>query len=206
MDFEFSKKEEQLRREIREFARRELAGRDLITGLEEESLDEDWEFAMQMSKKLSQKGWLTMAWPKEYGGRDASFFEQHVYMDEASYRGIPGMTMGVSGIGWVGQSLMLFGSDEQRKKYLPPIAAGEPDGIWCTAYSEPNAGSDFANIQTRAVRDGDYYTLNGQKIWTSCAHRARAARVLTMPPCSMARSAGRRSDGPGRAPGRIWPS
>ena len=173
MDFEFSEKEEQLRREIREFARRELAGRDLITGLEEESLDEDWEFAMQMSKKLSQKGWLTMAWPKEYGGRDASFFEQHVYMDEASYRGIPGMTMGVSGIGWVGQSLMLFGSDEQRKKYLPPIAAGEPDGIWCTAYSEPNAGSDFANIQTRAVRDGDYYTLNGQKIWTSCAHRAR---------------------------------
>ncbi len=73
MDFEFSEKEEQLRREIREFARRELAGRDLITGLEEESLDEDWEFAMQMSKKLSQKGWLTMAWPKEYGGRDASF-------------------------------------------------------------------------------------------------------------------------------------
>ena len=73
MDFEFSEKEEQLRREIREFARCEMAGRDLITGLEEESRDEDWEFAMQMSKKLSQKGWLTMAWPKEYGGRDASF-------------------------------------------------------------------------------------------------------------------------------------
>lgn len=143
MDFEFSEKEEQLRREIREFARCEMAGRDIVTGLEEESRDEDWEFAMQMSKKLSQKGWLTMAWPKEYGGRNASFFEQHVYMDEASYWGIPGTTMGVSGIGWVGQSLMLFGNDEQRKKYIPLIAAGEPDGVWCTAYSEPNAGSDF---------------------------------------------------------------
>ncbi len=173
MDFEFSEKEEQLRKEIREFARREMAGRELITGLEEESRDEDWEFAMQMSRKLARKGWLTMAWPKEYGGRDASFFEQHVYMDEASYWGIPGMQMGVSGIGWVGQSLMLFGNDEQRKKYIPPIAAGEPDGVWCTAYSEPNAGSDFANIQTRAIRQGDEYVLNGQKIWTSCAHRAR---------------------------------
>jgi alkylation response protein AidB-like acyl-CoA dehydrogenase len=141
--------------------------------MEEESRDEDWQFTMQISKKLSQNGWLTMAWPKEYGGQDASHFEQHVYIDEASYWGIPGTTMGVSGIGWVGQSLMLFGSEEQRKKYIPSIAAGEPDGVWCTAYSEPNAGSDFANIQTKAIKNGDEYILNGQKIWTSCAHRAR---------------------------------
>jgi alkylation response protein AidB-like acyl-CoA dehydrogenase len=114
-----------------------------------------------------------MAWPKEYGGQGASYFEQHVYIDEASYWGIPGTTMGVSGIGWVGQSLMLFGNEEQKSKYIPLIAAGEPDGVWCTAYSEPNAGSDFANIQTRAVKSGDVYILNGQKIWTSCAHRAR---------------------------------
>jgi 3-oxocholest-4-en-26-oyl-CoA dehydrogenase alpha subunit len=173
MDFKFGEKEEKLRREIREFAISEMAGRDSISGMEEESRDEDWEFTMQMSKKLAQKGWLTMAWPREYGGREASYFEQHVYTDEASYWGIPGTTMGISGIGWVGQSLMLFGNEEQRRKYIPLIASGDADGVWCTAYSEPNAGSDFANIQTRAVKDGDNYIINGQKIWTSCAHRAR---------------------------------
>jgi len=173
MDFKFGEKEDRLREEIKKFAKSELVGMVGVSGLEEESRDEDWEFSLQISKKLAQRGWLTMAWPKEYGGQGASFTEQYVYMDEASYRGIPGTQMGVSGIGWVGQSLMLFGNEEQRKKYLPSIAAGEPDGIWCTAYSEPNAGSDFANIQTRAIKTGDEYILNGQKIWTSCAHRAR---------------------------------
>jgi len=173
MEFRFSQKEEKLREDVRNFARAETAGREIVSGMEEESRDEDWGFAMSMSKKLAQKGWLTMAWPKEYGGQGASFFEQHVYIDEASYWGIPGTTMGVSGIGWVGPSLMIFGSEEQRKKYLPSIAAGEPDGVWCTGYSEPNAGSDVANIQTNAIREGDHYILNGQKIWTSCAHRAR---------------------------------
>ena len=173
MDFKFSEKEEMLREEIRKFAKAELAGKDFVSGMEEESRDEDWEFAMQISKKLAQKGWLTMAWPREYGGQGASFFEQHVYIDEAGYWGIPGTTMGISGIGWVGPSLMLFGTEEQKKKYIPLIASGDPDGVWCTAYSEPNAGSDFANIQTRAIKNGDEYILNGQKIWTSCAHRAR---------------------------------
>jgi hypothetical protein len=68
---------------------------------------------------------------------------------------------------------MMFGTEEQREKYLPLIASGEKDGVWCTGYSEPNAGSDFANLQTRAVRDGDDYIINGQKVWTSAAHRAR---------------------------------
>jgi hypothetical protein len=68
---------------------------------------------------------------------------------------------------------MMFGTQEQREKYLPLIASGEKDGVWCTGYSEPNAGSDFANLQTRAVRAGDDYIINGQKVWTSAAHRAR---------------------------------
>jgi len=73
----------------------------------------------------------------------------------------------------VGPSLMLYGNEEQRRKYLPLIASGSPDGIWCTGYSEPNSGSDFASIRTSAVRQGDEYIVNGQKVWTSCAHRAR---------------------------------
>ena len=173
MDFKLGEKEEALRKEIREFARKELPSECFCLLLEEESRDEDWKLAMSISKKLAQKGWLVMAWPKEYGGQGASYWEQMVYGEECGYWGIPGVAMGVSGVAWVGPSLMQFGNEEQRKKYLPLIASGEADGVWCTAYSEPNAGSDFANIQTRAVRDGDEYVINGQKVWTSCAHRAR---------------------------------
>ena len=173
MDFRFGEKEEQLRKEIRGFARKELPSGWLSSMLEEESDDEDWAFAMSMSKKLAEKGWLTMSWPEEYGGKGASLWEQLVYSEEAAYWGIPGTTMGVSGVDWVGPSLMIFGTDEQKKKYLSLIASGEPDGVFCTGYSEPNAGSDFANIRTRAVREGDKYIINGQKIWTSAAHRSR---------------------------------
>ena len=173
MDFKLGEKEEALRKGIREFAQKELPSECFWLLLEEESRDEDWKLAMSISKKLAQKGWLVMAWPKEYGGRGASYWEQMVYGEECGYWGIPGVAMGVSGVAWVGPSLMQFGNEEQRKKYLPLIASGEADGVWCTAYSEPNAGSDFANIQTRAVRDGDEYVINGQKVWTSCAHRAR---------------------------------
>ena len=173
MDFQIEEKAEALRKEIQEFARIELP-EDWAAGLfEEESNDADWAFAMTISKKLAQKGWLTMAWPKEYGGGGASHWDQFVYGEEAGYWAIPGTSMGIGSIGWVGPSLMLFGSEEQKQKYIPLIAAGEPDGVWCTGYSEPDAGSDFANIQTRAVRDGDSYIVNGQKVWTSCAHRAR---------------------------------
>jgi len=173
MDFKLGEKEEALRKEIRKFAQKELPPGSFTLLLEEESRDEDWKLAMSTSKKLAQKGWLVMAWPKEYGGSAASYWEQMVYGEECGYWGIPGISMGISGVAWVGPSLMQFGNEEQRKKYLPLIASGEPDGVWCTGYSEPNAGSDFANIQTRAIRDGDEYVINGQKVWTSCAHRAR---------------------------------
>lgn len=137
MDFKFGEREEALRREIREFVKAELPRGWLISPFEEDSRDEDWPFVMSISKKLSQKGWLTMSWPKEYGGKEASSLEQMIYREEAGYWGIPGTHMGVGGVGWVGPCLILFGTDEQKKKYLPFIAAGEPDGIWCTGYSEP---------------------------------------------------------------------
>lgn len=173
MDFKFGEKEEKLRMEIREFAKKELPPNWLSIMFEEEHHDEDWEFSMSISRKLSENGWLTMSWPEEYGGKGASLWEQLVYSEEASYWGIPGTTMGIGGVDWVGPSLMMFGSDELKKKHLPLIASGKPDGVWCTGYSEPNAGSDFASIRTRAVRDGDEYVINGQKIWTSAAHRSK---------------------------------
>ncbi|MFC1895096.1 acyl-CoA dehydrogenase family protein [Thermodesulfobacteriota bacterium] len=173
MDFTFGEKEERLRAEIREFVKESFLPGHIGYMFEEEHADETWEFAMSISKKLAQKGWLTMSWPKEHGGMGASVTERVVYGEEAGYWGIPGVGMGVSGTAWVGPSLMIFGTEEQRKKYLPPIAAGEPDGVWCTGYSEPDAGSDFANLQTRADKKGDEYVVNGQKVWTSAGHRAR---------------------------------
>ncbi len=173
MDFKFGEKEEALRKEIRQFVREQLPPGWLMYALEEESSDQDWAFAMSVSKKLALKGWLTLSWPKKYGGKGASLWEQLVYREEAGYWGIPGTSMGVGGIDWVGPSIIHFGSDEQKKKYLPLIASGEPDGVWCTGYSEPDAGSDFANIRTTAIKKGGEYVINGQKIWTSAAHRAR---------------------------------
>jgi len=173
MDFGLGQREEALRQDVREFAGREIPDGCIVNFLDEESRDEDWAFSLSISKKLADMGWLVMAWPRRYGGQDASPLEQMVFAMESAYWGIPGLSMGVSGTGWVGPSLMLYGNEEQRQKYLPAIASGSPDGIWCTGYSEPNAGSDFASIRTRAVRQGNEYIVNGQKVWTSCAHRAR---------------------------------
>ena len=96
--------------------------------------------------------------------------EYLVYKEEASYHRVPGLDMGVGGVTWVGPALMVIGSEEQKREHLPMIAKGE--SVWCTGYSEPGAGSDLASLQTRAVEDGDDYVINGQKVWTSAAHRA----------------------------------
>ena len=173
MEFGFDENIITLRKEIRQFVKTELPPGWIMYRLEEESSDEDWEFAMSISRKLSEKGWLTMSWPKEYGGKGATLWEQMAYREEAGYWGIPGVSMGIGGVDWIGPSLMIYGTDEQKEKYLPLIASGGPDGVWCTGYSEPDAGSDFANIQCRATKKGNEYSINGQKIWTSCAHRAR---------------------------------
>jgi alkylation response protein AidB-like acyl-CoA dehydrogenase len=172
MDFKLGEKELALKEEIRNFAKAELPP-DLVRNTLIDGEFRDFEFEISMSKKLAQRGWLVMSWPEKYGGRSASLFEQTVYEMEIAYWGIPGAWMGISGTQWVGPCLMMFGTEEQRVKYLPLIAAGERDGVWCTCYSEPNAGSDFANICTRAVRDGDDYVISGQKVWTSAAHHAK---------------------------------
>jgi alkylation response protein AidB-like acyl-CoA dehydrogenase len=172
MDFKLGEKELALKEEIRKFAEAELPA-DLVRNTLIDGEFRDFEFEISMSRKLAQRGWLVMSWPEKYGGRDASLFEQTVYEMEIAYWGIPGAWMGISGTQWVGPCLMIFGTEDQKERYLPLIASGEKDGVWCTCYSEPNAGSDFANIRTRAVRDGDEYVINGQKVWTSAAHRAR---------------------------------
>ncbi len=169
MEFRLTPDEQAFRDEVRGFLDKELpAGWDGGGDFGEGETDESAAFSQQMSRKLAQKNWLAMAWPKEYGGLNATHMQQLLYSEEMAYRRAPGgFSMGVA---WVGPAIMLYGTDEQKKKYLPRIT--EADDVWCTLYSEPGAGSDLASVQTRAVEDGDDFVINGQKIWTSGAHRA----------------------------------
>jgi len=171
MEFGFTEKENTLRKEIKEFVAKELPGWMGEGGVNEEyGTDEGWEAAKVMAKKLAAKKWLTIAWPKEYGGLGASHMEHVIYREELAYHMVPGVDMGVGGVNWIGPTLMIFGTEEQKKKHLPKIAAGET--FWCTAYSEPEVGSDMASMKCRAVKKGNEYVINGQKVWISGGHRA----------------------------------
>ncbi len=137
--------------------------------------DESYKRILSVRKKLSDKGWAAPAWPTEYGGMGATFRQQAVFNEELSYHRVPGPDF--IGINYVGPTLMLYGTDEQKQRFLPAILAGEEK--WCQGYSEPGSGSDLASLQTRAVVDGDDFVVNGQKIWTSGAHRADWIFMLT---------------------------
>jgi alkylation response protein AidB-like acyl-CoA dehydrogenase len=172
MEFGFTEKENNLRKELREFVVKELPPGWVGEGgvNEEYGTDSGWEAAKVMAKKLAAKKWLTIAWPREYGGLGASHMEHVIYREEMAYHSVPGVDMGVGGVNWIGPTLMMFGTEEQKKKHLPKIASG--DTFWCTAYSEPEVGSDMAAMKCRAVRKGDEYIINGQKVWISAGHRA----------------------------------
>ncbi|HET7737979.1 MAG TPA: acyl-CoA dehydrogenase family protein [Tepidiformaceae bacterium] len=175
MEFRFGEKEEALRQEVRTFLKGELEGdknRDEFTA----SSDEAFEFAKNFNSELAKRGWIAPAWPKEYGGLGASIFEQIVFNEEFGYHGAPDTGTRGFGVGMIGPTLIIHGSEEQKKHYLPKITSGEH--IWCQGYSEPGAGSDLASLQTRAHRDGDDFVINGQKIWTSGGHRANQMFTL----------------------------
>jgi hypothetical protein len=120
----------------------------------------------EFMKKLAERKWIAPAWPVEYGGAGMSVMEQFIFNTELAEARAP-RPFGIA-VGFAGPTLIVHGTEEQKKKYLPEILAG--DTVWCQGYSEPGAGSDLASLQTRAVRDGDDFIVNGQKIWTSGAH------------------------------------
>lgn len=124
-------------------------------------------FDETLRQGLAERGWLALAWPREYGGLGATPMQQMVFNEIMGYRRIRASSMGTM---WVGPALMVYGSEEQKERWLPKIVTGED--VWCTLYSEPGAGSDLAALQTRAIKDGDEYVVSGQKIWTSGAHRS----------------------------------
>ena len=130
--------------------------------------------ATEWSNALAERGWVAPHWPKEYGGAGLSPMEQFIFKQEMSLAAAP--AVGGQGVSQLGPTLIVHGTDEQKAEHLPKILSGEVD--WRQGYSEPGSGSDLASLQTRAIRDGDEYVINGQKIWTSLAHFADWLYVL----------------------------
>jgi 3-oxocholest-4-en-26-oyl-CoA dehydrogenase alpha subunit len=121
----------------------------------------------ELARKMGADGWLGIGWPREYGGQDRSPIEQLIFFDEAARAGAP---VPLLTINTVGPTIMRFGTDEQRQRFLPGILAGETH--FAIGYTEPGAATDLASLCTRAVRDGDEYVINGQKVFTSLADQA----------------------------------
>jgi alkylation response protein AidB-like acyl-CoA dehydrogenase len=120
-------------------------------------------------KRMHAAGWVGISWPSDYGGRGASFMQQVIF-DEEYFRARAPVLPGNVGLNLFGPTLIHWGSEEQKKRYLPRILAAEE--LWCQGYSEPGAGSDLAGLKTRAIDRGDHFVVNGQKVWTSGAHFA----------------------------------
>src|SRR5271155_1162867 len=169
MDFNYSSEQEAYRHQVRSWL--EANAPEPLTPEEKERIDEDllWERNKRWHKKMYEHGWVGLNWPKEYGGRGATFIEQVIFQQELGRLGLP-MGINVLGIIMTGPALMQWGTDAQKERYLKPILMA--DEIWCEGMSEPGAGSDLASIQTRAELHGDEVIVNGQKVWTTHAQRS----------------------------------
>ena len=173
MEFKFTAEDEEFRTELRAFMKTELP--DPWEGAGRYPEDDDWDLNRVIRQKMAEKGWLTMHWPEEYGGQNASPVKSAIYNEEIAYMRAPGRD--IFGVRMLGPTLMIHGSEEQKKTHLPSVAKGEIQ--WCQGYSEPESGSDLASLSTRAVRDGDELVINGAKGWTTMAHRADWIMLLT---------------------------
>jgi alkylation response protein AidB-like acyl-CoA dehydrogenase len=163
MDFDFRPEEKQFRAEVREFLKQELpdwwrglfSDDDRVTGLTRE-----------ICEKLAARGWLTISWPREYGGAAENEWKQAVVREEMWANDEPRGPQYMN-LNYIGPMIMRFGTPEQKARFLPPMAAGKV--IWCQGFSEPGAGSDLASLRTRAEDAGDHFVVSGSKIWTSYA-------------------------------------
>jgi alkylation response protein AidB-like acyl-CoA dehydrogenase len=174
MKLGFTAKEERFRADAAAWLEAQLSGpfADLRGLPQQGGLPErrrEWERALGAAR------WSCIGWPEAYGGREASLAEQVIFAEEYARAGAPGR-LGYMGVELAGPTILAFGTDEQKRRFLPAIARGEE--LWCQGYSEPNAGSDLANVRTRAVLEGAAWVVNGQKTWTSFAKFADWAFVV----------------------------
>ncbi len=165
MEFGFTPEQENLRKEVRDFFFSELPEDfEPHVPARSEALQS---FLMQVQRKAGEKGYLTPGWSKESGGMELGPIEQTIVQEEWGYAGV--MWPNMIGLGLAGPAVHLFGTDEQKQRFLPPISQGKV--VWYQSFTEPNAGSDESNIQMRAVPDGDYWVLNGQKTFIGEAYK-----------------------------------
>jgi alkylation response protein AidB-like acyl-CoA dehydrogenase len=191
MDFGYSRQEESFREEVREFIKKEFPA-DLrwkfgitFTPSVQSHEGEEWEYVKAMRAKVGAKGWHSLSWPEEYGGKN-SLFLQNIVWEEILYYNVPGVDH--IGVTFFAPTLLKFGTEEQKKKQLPGIAKGEI--FWCELLSEPDSGSDLASLKTTAVEDGNYYVINGQKTWNSGAHKTQMGFILVRTDSNLARHRG----------------
>jgi alkylation response protein AidB-like acyl-CoA dehydrogenase len=172
MDFHLSAAEEEFRRELRRWLAEHLPADLCLDDASDDRVAHDretFERRRAWQKTLHAAGYVGIAWPKEYGGRGATLMEQVIFEDEY-FRSRAPVLPGYSGVSLAGPTIIHWGTEEQKRRYLPRILSA--DDIWCQGYSEPGAGSDLASLRTRAVDHGDHFVVNGQKVWTSGAHYA----------------------------------
>jgi len=153
MDFDFTPEEEAFRAEVRRFI--------------EENLPKSAEGVALWQRKVRERRWVGFSWPKQVGGGGGSIAEQVILKEEMARARAPALGACFMGLAWVGPAIIEYGTEEQKRKFIPDILDGAYQ--WCTGYSEPDSGSDLASLKCRAERDGDDYVVNGQKIWTSIA-------------------------------------
>ncbi|HEX5093600.1 MAG TPA: acyl-CoA dehydrogenase family protein, partial [Burkholderiales bacterium] len=168
------------------YSQEELAFRDQVRGWLKDNLPKDLaakianyeelgrEDLLRWHKILAKQGWVAPAWPKEWGGTGWSVVQRYIFEEECGFAGTPPIVS--FSIHMCGPVLLRFGTDEQKQRFLPRMYNGED--FWCQGYSEPGSGSDLASLKTKAVRDGDHYVVNGQKIWTTLGHYADWIFVL----------------------------
>jgi alkylation response protein AidB-like acyl-CoA dehydrogenase len=169
VNFRDTPEEAKFRAEVREFIAKEYKANGESTASAAQAASSGGPAAMEAYKnwmrKLATKGWVAAAWPKEYGGAGMTIMQQFIFNEELAIARAP--RPGGIGITMAGPTIIVYGTEEQKKEHLPPMLSGE--ATWCQGFSEPGSGSDLASLQTRAVKDGDDYIVNGQKIWTTGA-------------------------------------
>lgn len=182
MDFHLTPEEEAFRAEVRAFLDEMLPpGTNTM----------DPQFLAVWQRRVREKRWVGFSWPKEVGGGGGSIMQQVILKEEMAKRKAPPLGSCFMGLAWVGPAIVQYGTEAQKQRFVPDILDGKYQ--WCTGYSEPGSGSDLASLQCRAVREGDAYVVNGQKIWTSIAMWSKWMILLvrTGPPAA----AGHKHDG-----------
>jgi alkylation response protein AidB-like acyl-CoA dehydrogenase len=171
VDFSLTPAQEAFRERVRSWLEQSIP-RDWVrraTGSSEVPRPEAYQLLREWQRRLYDAGFIGLTWPKEYGGQGLTFVEEMILHQEMALLKAPPI-LNVLGVGMAGPTIVAYGTEEQKRRYPARILSAEE--IWCQGYSEPNAGSDLASLQTRAVRDGDHWIINGQKVWTSLAHIA----------------------------------